>query len=123
MPYIRIHPVGKVSVEKSVKNEEMLELMQGEVGGYIETVYGLRSELAELVPNLMMIVNEEGVILSLRYNALASLLAPGQILFGIALLMKTAVVNEDGEEDIVPLTDEEAQRIMEWFAKGGVENA
>lgn len=121
MPYIRIHPVGNVSVETAPESEGLLEVMQGEVGGYIEPVYGLRSELAELVPNLMMIVNEEGVILPLRYNALASVLAPGQMLFGIALLMKTAVINEDGEEDIVPLTDEEAQRIMEWFAKGGAE--
>lgn len=123
MPYIRIHPVGKVSVETAPESEGLLEVMQDEVGGLIQMVHGLRSELAELVPNLMMIVNEEGVILSLRYNALASLLAPGQMLFGIALLMKTAVINEDGEQDIVPLTDEEAQRIMEWFAKGGDENA
>ena len=121
MPYIRIYPVGKISVEEAIEDEGLLELMQDEVGGYIEPVYGLHSELAELVPNLMMIVNEEGVILHLRYNALASLLAPGQILFGIALLMKTAVINEDGEEDIVPLTDEEARHIMEWLAKGGAE--
>lgn len=65
--------------------ENTLEALQNAVGGYIETVR-LR------VDNAVMIVNEEGLLLGLPFNAVASALA-GQTIVGVAL-----VVGVRGEE-------------------------
>lgn len=70
---------------ETVEVENTLEALQAEVGGYIETVR-LR------VDNAVMIVNEEGLLLGLPYNAAASALA-GQPIVGTAL-----VVGVDGDE-------------------------
>lgn len=69
---------------ETVEVENTLEALQAEVGGYIETVR-LR------VDNAVMIVNEEGLLLGLPYNAAASALA-GQPIVGTAL-----VVGVDGD--------------------------
>lgn len=70
---------------ETIDIENTLEALQKAVGGYIETVR-LR------VDNAVMIVNEEGLLLGLPFNAAASALA-GQTIVGAAL-----VVGVDGEE-------------------------
>ena len=70
---------------ETIDIENTLEALQKAVGGYIETVR-LR------VDNAVMIVNEEGLLLGLPFNAVASALA-GQTIVGVAL-----VVGVDGEE-------------------------
>ena len=65
--------------------ENTLEALQEAVGGYIETVR-LR------VDNAVMIVNEEGLLLGMPYNATASALA-GQPIVGTAV-----VVGVNGDE-------------------------
>ena len=68
-----------------IEIENTLEALQKVVGGYIETVR-LR------VGNAVMIVNEEGLLLGLPYNTLASGFA-GQPIVGTAL-----IVGVNGEE-------------------------
>ena len=70
---------------ETIEIENTLEALQKAVGGYIETVR-LR------VDNAVMIVNEEGLLLGLPFNAVASALA-GQTIVGVAL-----AVGVDGEE-------------------------
>ena len=70
---------------ETIDIENTLEALQKAVGGYIETVR-LR------VDNAVMIVNEEGLLLGLPFNAVASALA-GQTIVGVAL-----AVGVDGEE-------------------------
>ena len=70
---------------ETIDIENTLEALQKAVGGYIETVR-LR------VDNAVMIVNEEGLLLGLPFNAVASALA-GQTIVGVAL-----VVGVDGGE-------------------------
>lgn len=68
-----------------IEIENTLEALQKVVGGYIETVR-LR------IGNAVMIVNEEGLLLGLPYNTVASGFA-GQPIVGTAL-----IVGVSGEE-------------------------
>ena len=68
-----------------IEIENTLEALQKAVGGYIETVR-LR------VDNAVMIVNEEGLLLGLPYNTIASGFA-GQSIVGTAI-----IVGVNGEE-------------------------
>lgn len=82
--------------------ENGLADLQSIVGGYIETV---PTELS----NFLMLVNDEGKLLSLPLNVFASLLIPRTMgredcIVGTAILMKR------GREDIEPLTQAEAER-------------
>lgn len=70
---------------ETIEIENTLEALQKVVGGYIETVR-LR------VGNAVMIVNEEGLLLGLPYNTVASGFA-GQPIVGTAL-----IVGVNGEE-------------------------
>ena len=68
-----------------IEIENTLEALQAAVGGYIETVR-LR------VGDAVMIVNEEGLLLGLPYNTLASGFA-GRTIVGTAI-----IVGVNGEE-------------------------
>ena len=68
-----------------IEIENTLEALQAAVGGYIETVR-LR------VGDAVMIVNEEGLLLGLPYNTLASGFA-GRAIVGTAI-----IVGVNGEE-------------------------
>ena len=89
---------NKVDVrDLEVKDNSLLEALQGVVGGYIETVSPMR-----LSHGLLMIVNEEGVILDLPVNIIASILY-GADLHGTFIYGDVAIVDRgyrNGEPDL-----------------------
>lgn len=89
---------NKVEIrELEVKDDSLLEALQGVVGGYIETVSPMR-----LSHGLLMIVNEEGVILDLPVNIIASILY-GADLHGTFIQGDVAIVDRGyrkGEPDL-----------------------
>lgn len=117
MPYIKIDPMGEVPIRKLHSGGLSLELLQDEVGGLIEPIYRLLPEITDRVPTAVMLVNEEGIIKDLHFNPLATVLH-GDAIFGDALLLKTAVVNEDGEEAFAELTEDEAKEIRKFLIGG-----
>lgn len=96
--------------------EPTLKGMQEHVGGHIETVrgYDLNNLDAPGAHDLLIIVNEEGKRKELPYNIITTDLVDfGDFIVGDALIMAEGFV--DGEPDIVGLTDEQAQALMEHF--------
>lgn len=90
-------------IKKSVRNDYKLTLgyLQRAVGGYIETV-GVTGDFAGR--KILLIVNEEGVIRGLEFNAHATSLVDYPI-FG-----NCVVVRADGEE-LLPLEEEDVQNL------------
>lgn len=91
---------------------DTLRTLQHLVGGYIQPVSMLRLELP-----YMMIINEEAKIYSLPVNRKASYLfgsdTHGDWIHGPAVICKVDVIDEEtGEEDIVLLTEVEAQSVV-----------
>lgn len=99
---IELKTSGEI-IKKSVRNDYKLTLedLQRAVGGYIETV-GVTGDFAGR--KILLIVNEEGVIRSLEFNAHATSLVDYPI-FG-----NCVVVRADGEE-LVPLDKEDVQNL------------
>jgi len=85
--------------------------MQREVNGHIEIVNILGREFE----GTEMIVNDEGLLLGLTLNPLASMLygfeQHGQVIVGSALIGKNGF-DEYGEPDIVGFSDAEAAEVM-----------
>lgn len=103
---IRIDPGH---MPRLVPCEELtLDFMQNAVEGNIE-VTAMHRELRAKYPDLRMIVNEEGVLHGLPYNAVASLLH--DILRGL-ILGRAILVVADGE-NLRPMTAAEATDIRE----------
>lgn len=94
-----------------------LEGMQEQVGGFIEIVraYGLCELEVPQSESLIMIVNEEGKLLDLEANEIATDLYESYCdsIAGDVLIMAEGFV--DGEPDIVGLTDEQVQALNNEF--------
>lgn len=75
------------------------------VGGYIEIV-----RLQALGDPYRMVVNEEGAVMGLPLNMLASILY-GDAIFGNAVIMKEGY-DDDGEPDIVGLEENEIENVL-----------
>lgn len=95
-----------------VKNDSMLEALQQIVGGYIETVRPIR-----LRGDLLMIVNEEGLLQNLPVNEVGSYLY-GIDLHGNPIVGNIAIVDRgyrNGEPDLVGLSPMLAEEILRKF--------
>ena len=94
-----------------------LKAMQEQVGGFIEIVraYGLCELEVPQSESLIMIVNEEGKLLDLEANEIATDLYESYCdsIAGDVLIMAEGFV--DGEPDIVGLTDEQVQALNNEF--------
>jgi malonyl CoA-acyl carrier protein transacylase len=106
-------------------HEPTLKGMQKEVDGYIQTVRGYNLNDLDVPEkrNLLMIVNEDGLNKELLYNEIAADLADDYIV-GDVLIMAEGFVN--GDPDIVGLTDEQVNALVEVFKEDygmEVENA
>lgn len=77
--------------------------LQKQVGGYVELVHP-----QDMFPPFVMLVNEDGKLLRLEENALASNIY-GFLLVGDVVIMKEA------NDDIVGLSDEEIALFMSQF--------
>lgn len=91
-----------------VKNDSMLEALQQIVGGYIETVRPIR-----LRGDLLMIVNEEGLLQNLPVNEVGSYLY-GIDLHGNPIVGNIAIVAHgyrNGEPDIVGFGMEQLEAV------------
>lgn len=81
--------------------EPLYKTIGEDVGGFIEIV---RVKLGDR-KNVVIVVNDEGILQDLPLNALASILY-GRPIFGNAVLMYEGY-NEDGEPDIIGIKDED----------------
>ena len=114
---IKITPKGEVDVMEAAEkySDALLKQMQNEVKGYIECVYAPRLGI-----NYMMIVNDEGMLIDLPVNAVASYLygadEHGGYIFGNALIAKNDWV-DDGELDVVAVPDEEVDELLGMIKK------
>ena len=92
----------------------LYDLVRGAVGGYIENVYPMR-----LDRNLIMVVNEEGLLMGLPINPVASYLygmdIHGQPIVGNVIILKKGYFED--EPDIVGIPDDEAETIIETLNK------
>lgn len=120
--YIKITTAGVVE-QKASLGSDSLSTMQREVGGHIETLgcNHLAPGLTFILPEIVMVVNEEGKIHELPYNDIATqcLRYNSDYIVGDALILKYGL-NEYGETDIVELTRDESDAVyahlMEVFA-------
>jgi hypothetical protein len=91
---------------KVVEYEDTLETLQNYVGGLIEYV-----NISRFIPHqkdidIDMIVNDEGKIINLEYNELASIFYPYDYIAGDVLVVAT----KDGEN--ISLTDNQIEMIL-----------
>ena len=104
---------NEISIRDLVlKNDSMLESLQQIVGGYIETVRPIR-----LRGDLLMIVNEEGLLQNLPVNEVGSYLY-GIDLHGNPIVGNIAIVDRgyrNGEPDLVGLSPMLAEEILRKF--------
>ncbi len=106
---------NKVEIrDLDVKDDSLLEALQGVVGGYIETVSPMR-----LHGGLLMVVNEEGAILDLPVNIPASALygadIHGSLIYGNVAIVVLGCRN--GEPDLVGLGPDPANRLFDELLK------
>ena len=92
----------------------LYDLVRDAVGGYMENVYPMR-----LDRNLIMVVNEEGLLMGLPINPVASYLygmdIHGQPIVGNVIILKKGYFED--EPDIVGIPDDEAETIIETLNK------
>lgn len=96
--------------ELEIKDGLMLEGLQEIVGGYIETV----PLTAQMLAGCTMVVNEEGALMDLPVNIIASIIyasinCVSYILGDVAICR---IGERDGEPDIVGLDKDRANRIV-----------
>ena len=99
---------NELSIRPTTENT-MLDDLQKIVGGRIETVRCLR-----LGPPYLLICNEEGLMMDLPYNPVASNLY-GEDMHGNPIVGDISIVKDgyrDGEPDIVGLTEDEAKELF-----------
>ena len=114
-------------------SDRSLDQLQNAVGGWIEIVHmikpphGLTQLLAGDALRLVAVVDEEGKIKNKRYN-LAGTFIVGypdflcgypDFLCGPIVIMKRGV-NDDGEPDLLPLSDGEAEAVAQVLRGIGV---
>ena len=100
--------------ELEVRDGMILDGLQKIVGGWIENVHPMR-----LKPPLMLECNEEGLILGLPINPVASYLY-GIDKHGSPITGDVAIVQQgwrDGEPDIVGIPDDAIERVYNEFIK------
>lgn len=107
---VRIRPDGTVD---KVETKGDWEEYQRLVDGFFEVVW-IR------LPGRVMLVDEEGKLKGKPYNPLATLLYSScsgifDFIVGDAILLKLERVGEYQELDSVPMTEEEADELMDWF--------
>lgn len=115
MKGIVISTANKIQTTEIPENGHPLyDLVRGVVGGHMENVYPRR-----LDSNLIMVVNEEGLLMDLPVNPVASYLygmdIHGQPIVGNVIILKKGYF--EGEPDIVGIPDDEAETIIETLNK------
>lgn len=115
MKGIVISTANKIQTTEIPENGHPLyDLVRGVVGGHMENVYPRR-----LDSNLIMVVNEEGLLMDLPVNPVASYLygmdIHGQPIVGNVIILKKGYF--EGEPDIVGIPDNEAETIIETLNK------
>ena len=105
---IKIRPNGMV--EQVDCDNITLDYLQSEVDGYIETI---RIKDAP-DRHLIMVIDEEGKFKDKSINELAGEIA--YIRFDDYIVGDAVVVKEQ-DEDFVPLTDDEADKFMDWLGE------
>lgn len=115
MKGIVISTANKIQTTEIPENGHPLyDLVRGVVGGHMENVYPRR-----LDSNLIMVVNEEGLLMDLPVNPVASYLygmdIHGQPIVGNVIILKRGYF--EGEPDIVGIPDDEAETIIETLNK------
>lgn len=92
----------------------LYEQMHKAVGGYYQNVYPRR-----LPSKYVMVVNEEGLLLGLPYNPIASYLYEqdkhGRPIVGNVIILKMGYY--DCEPDVVGMTDVEVEEIKKLLSK------
>ena len=94
-----------------VEYEDTLETLQNYVGGYIEYVNITSYFSKEKDIDIDMIVNEEGKIIDLEYNELASIFYPYDYIAGDALVVATKY------GDNISLSDKQIEEIIETIER------
>lgn len=108
-----------ISTENEIKTVDIAEngsplyaQVRSAVGGYMENVYPRR-----LDSNLIMVVNEEGLLMDLPINLIASYLygtdVHGHSIVGNVIILKRGYF--EGEPDIVGIPDDESQTILNYL--------
>lgn len=96
---------GKPAREQTVKEMPTLQEMQQIVGGHIEVV---RPDAAP--EDVRLVCNEEGMVIGLAPNRYISIGGVENLISGTFFFCAEGIV--DGEPDLVPLTDKQAEEIM-----------
>lgn len=112
---IQIKSGGLIRHVEVPEGGDTLHFLQGLVGGLIEPVPVL---LPHPSMNLLMLVNEEGLINSLAVNRTAAMLTAESFLFGDAVIVK--VDEDDFEFFTATETIEMMALIFEWLDIAGV---
>ena len=122
MKAVTINPLNEIKMIDVERNGTPLyDIMRKAVGGYYENVKPKR-----LPEPYVMIVNEEGLLIDLPKNAIASYLHEtdkhGFPIVGDVIFLKLGFF--DGEPDAIALSDEEADELMKLFEnlKGEINN-
>ena len=91
--------------------EPTYKSLDAAVGGLFEQVHP-----AGLKPPFVMIVNEDGLRLRLPKNEIGCYLYQTRIhghpIVGDAVIMKIGTVNDEGEQDLIGLTDLEVEKVV-----------
>ena len=103
-----------ITVDIAENGPPLYKQARDEVGGYMEIVYPMR-----LDSSLIMVVNEEGLLMNLPVNPIASYLygmdVHGHPIVGNVIILKNGYF--EGEPDIVGIPDDETETIVEVLKK------
>jgi hypothetical protein len=95
-----------------IERDKIFETVREAVGGWVEIVRYLKAPAQELV----MTVNEEGIMMQLPINRIASQLYRGPRIVGNAVILREGF-NEDGEMDFISLTDQDIESFTNHFLR------
>lgn len=112
MQTIVVKEVGKEPTKLNVRDGQLtLELLQRLVGGYIEVVH------PDGAPDdVVMVCNEEGKIKELPFNFFVNIHGYTDAICGTAVFCAEGI-NADGELDLVPLTEMQADNVLNELRK------
>ena len=118
--YIRVLVIDCYCQEiVQIEDEDLVSSLHNLLDGFFEIV-----RPGNLPRNIVMLVDDDGMLKGLSINPLATILYRGRI-FGKAILMRE-YLNADGEPDLTGLNDLDLSRALSAIQRvllGGVNNA
>ena len=112
MQTIVVKEVGKEPTKLNVRDGQLtLELLQRLVVGYIEVVHP-----DGFPQDVVLICNEEGKLRELPFNFFVNICQYPDAICGTAVFCAEGI-NADGEPDLIPLTEMQADNVLNELRK------